>query len=48
MWHIKSLRFWTEIDNKTKSEGPDRDRINTSEVFELHYFSKKFWVYHAL
>lgn len=31
-------------DNKLKTGGPDRDRISTSEDYEVHYWSEKFGV----
>jgi hypothetical protein len=31
-------------DDKTKTGSPDRDRINTSEVYEVRYWSEKFGV----
>jgi len=32
------------MDNKLKTGGPDKDLINTSEIYELQYWSKKFGV----
>jgi hypothetical protein len=33
-------------DDKTKSGSPDRDRINTSEDYEVRYWAEKFGVSH--
>jgi len=33
-------------DDKTKSGSPDRDRINTSEDYEIRYWAEKFGVSH--
>jgi len=33
-------------DDKTKKGGPDRSRINTSEDYEVRYWSEKFGVSH--
>jgi hypothetical protein len=32
------------MDNKLKTGSPDKDLINTSEIYELQYWSKKFGV----
>jgi hypothetical protein len=32
------------MDNKTKTGSPDRDLINTSENYEVEYWSNKFGV----
>jgi len=32
------------MDDKTKTGSPDRDLINTSENYEVEYWSKKFGV----
>jgi len=29
-------------DDKTKTGGPDRDRINVNESYEVQYWTKKF------
>jgi hypothetical protein len=33
-------------DDKTKSGSPDRDRISTSEDYEVRYWADKFGVSH--
>jgi hypothetical protein len=33
-------------DDKTKSGSPDRNRINTSEDYEVRYWADKFGVSH--
>ena len=33
-------------DDKTKSGSPDRDRISTSEEYEVRYWAEKFGVSH--
>jgi len=33
-------------DNKSQTGSPDRDRINTSEDYEVRYWAEKFGVSH--